>query len=122
MTPVARAPWTVIAPLALVACIGAACKSSTSATPKQPVVFFAIDAPLCSSTIPVRFSIDSAEVGADTFVVNYGPPHTTSRGFTVSVGEHTLSARTEWNYVWPDKRVTLAAGETFTDSLPFYCS
>jgi hypothetical protein len=85
-------------------------------------VFYAIDAPLCSSRIPVQFSIDSALVGTDTFAVNISPQHTTSRGFATTAGSHTLGARVVGGLVWPDRAVTLTAGEAFTDSLPFYCS
>ena len=85
-------------------------------------VFYTIDAPLCSSRFPVQFSIDSALVGTDTFVVNIIPEHTTSRGFVTTVGPHRLSARVVGGYSWPDREVTLTAGGAFTDSLPFYCS
>ena len=85
-------------------------------------VYFVIDAPLCSSRIPVEFSIDSALVGRDTFVVNLAPEHLTSRGFPVSVGVHVVGARVVGGAVWPDRSVALGAGAVFTDSLPFYCS
>ena len=87
-----------------------------------PTVQFAIDAPLCSSRIPVQFSIDALDVGADTFSVNLSPEHTTSRAFVATVGQHTLAAHVVNGYMWPDKVVILAAGDVYTDTLPFYCS
>jgi hypothetical protein len=89
----------------------------------DPTVSFMIDAPLCSSTIPVQFSIDSVLVGTDTFIVHYGPEHLMSHAFSTSAGQHTLSARGTFNgYTWPEKKVTLVQGQAFTDTLPFYCS
>jgi len=38
------------------------------------------------------------------------------------VGQHTLAARVVNGYMWPNKVVTLAAGDVYTDTLPFYCS
>jgi hypothetical protein len=111
------ASLSAIAFAALVACSGA-----TEAAPSG-VVFFQLDAPLCSSIIPVQFSIDQAIVATDTFMVHVaGGNHTRSRAFETSPGAHTLSARTVGGYVWPDKQVTITAGAAVTDSLPFYCS
>jgi hypothetical protein len=98
-----------------------ACSGSGSVEP-QPTVRFFIDAPLCSSIIPVQFSIDAMIVGTDTFFVDLVPEHRTSRGYVTSAGVHVIGARTAWGYVWPDKQVALSSGEIFTDSLPFYCS
>lgn len=98
-----------------------ACASATGvATPAT--VTFVLDAPLCSSVIPVQFSIDGHLVGVDTFRVAVASPHTSSRPFTAPAGAHTLTAQTVAGYVWPAKGVTLAAGQAVTDSLPFYCS
>jgi hypothetical protein len=88
----------------------------------DPTVSFMIDAPQCSSTIPVQVSIDSVLVGTDTFVVHYGPEHLMSRAFATSAGQHRLSARTFNGYTWPDKTVTIGAGQAVVDTLPFYCS
>jgi hypothetical protein len=99
----------------------AACNGADVAAPSA-TVHFVLDAPLCSSIIPVQFSIDGLEVGVDTFRVDIPSPHTTSRAFAVSLGAHTLSARTGAGYAWPDKAVSLAAGQAFADSLSFYCS
>jgi hypothetical protein len=91
--------------------------------PPSAAVFFAIDAPLCSSIIPVQLSIDHAVVAIDTFIVNVASPaHTQSRAFSVTPGTHLLSARTVAGYVWRDMQVTLSPGSAMTDSLPFYCS
>lgn len=81
-----------------------------------------IDAPLCSSVLPVEFTIDDVTVGVDTFRVNYGPSHIKSRGFAVEPGVRTLGARVTNGYVWPDTTVQLEAGTVFNDTLPFYCS
>jgi hypothetical protein len=39
----------------------------------------------------------------------------------MSPGQHTLHVRGGL-FVWPDKTLTLADGQSFTDTLPFYCS
>ena len=98
----------------------AACSDDAVAPPAT--VYFVLDAPLCSSRLPVQFSIDNTPVGTDTFVVNLLPEHTTSAGFEISGGSHTLGARVVNGYIWPDRTVAIAAGEVFLDSLPFYCS
>jgi hypothetical protein len=103
--------------LALIACHG-----GNPAAPAAAVTF-ELDAPLCSSVIPVELSIDGALVATDTFRVHLGNAHTVTRAFSVSAGSHLLGARTVggW-YVWPDTSVTLGAGQSFTRSLGFYCS
>jgi hypothetical protein len=98
-----------------------ACSGVGSVEP-QPTVRFVLDGPLCSSVVPVQFSIDALRVGTDTFFVHLAPEHTTSRSYVTSAGQHVIGARTLWGYVWPDKQVTLSPGEVFADSLPFYCS
>jgi hypothetical protein len=84
-------------------------------------VDFLIDAPLCSSRIPMEFSIDGTIVGTDTFLVHLAPEHVRSRAFATSPGNHTLHVRGGL-FVWPDKTVTLTDGQSMTDTLPFYCS
>jgi hypothetical protein len=112
---VLRWSGTICGLSALAACRGAA-------TTPRPLIFFTIDAPLCSMKLPAVLSIDGAAVATDTFVVHLGNEHLTAGPFTTSVGQHVLSARSIGGYVWPDKSVTLTAGGAFTDSLPFYCS
>jgi hypothetical protein len=85
-------------------------------------IYFALDAPLCSSVLPVQLSIDGVVVRADTFRVHVSNPHTTSVGFTTSPGSHTLGARVVAGYVWADTVVTVNAGSALTKALPFYCS
>jgi hypothetical protein len=111
-----------------------ACKSEAVAGVVVPSasVNFVLDAPLCSSTFIVQFSIDSLVVGTDTFRVNLPNPHTTSRVFGTSAGTHTLGAEVTGGAIiggsigplhpWPDRGVTIVAGQAFPDSLPFYCS
>jgi hypothetical protein len=111
-----RPRWIGIALVTLVGCRG------TTPVAPRPTVQFAIDAPLCSSRIPVQFSIDGFTVGSDTFRVNLSPEHTTSRVFATTVGQHALAAHVVNGYMWPDRIVTLAAGDAYTDTLPFYCS
>jgi hypothetical protein len=111
-----RLAWISVSMVALVACRGA------EPVAPRATVYFVLDAPLCSSIIPVQFSVDSLLVGSDTFRVDVSQEHTTSRGFMTSVGQHTLGARVVNGYVWPDKIVTLAAGEVYAYPLPFYCS
>jgi len=107
--------------MSIAAVVLAACATIEPAPP-QATVYFVLDAPLCSSQLPVEFTIDGALVGTDTFRVNLAPNHTTSRAFATSAGQHTLGARVVGGYVWTDTTVTLAAGQIFNDSLPFYCS
>ena len=96
------------------------CQAELGAT--GATVHYLIDAPLCSSKLPVQFFIDAAEVGRDTFNVNIMPERTKSRGFTTTVGPHTLGARVVGGFVWPDRTPTLTTGQIFIDTLPFYCS
>lgn len=84
-------------------------------------VYFQLDAPLCSSVLPVQFSIDNVLVGTDTFRVNLANPHTLSRGFATPLGARVLSARVIGGYVWTDTTVMLT-GSGVTRMLPFYCS
>ena len=109
----------VLATLGLAIVVG--CGSGRAVAP-QATVYFQLDAPLCSSILPVQFSIDSVLVATDTFRVHLANEHTRSRGFETPAGSHTLSARVVTGYVFDDRHVTLAPGEAFTDSLPFYCS
>jgi hypothetical protein len=100
-----------------------ACLACTDpVSPTTATIYFEIDAPLCSSILPMEFQIDNALVGVDTFRVNLYPNRMKSRAFTVTPGAHTLAARVANGYVWPDSTVNLDAGVVFTDSLPFYCS
>ncbi len=114
-----RAAWEVVASAAFLACEGA-----RPVAPRATVQYTLV-APLCSSVIPVRFYIDSVQVGADTFRINVAGEHTSSSGFATSAGQHTLGAQAlgnGWAYVWSDRAVSLASGAVFTDSLPLYCS
>lgn len=121
MEPSSRRPsarWTCRT-IALVALV--ACRSSVPTAP-QATVYFALDAPLCSSVLPVQFLIDNALVGTDTFRVNLAPNHTTSAAFPTPAGSHTLGARVVGGYVWADTVVMLSAGAVLIRTLPFYCS
>ena len=101
--------------IALFAC------SSTRPDEAEASVYFRLDAPLCSMALPVRFSIDGALVGVDTFRVNVSNPHLTTRAFTATAGRHVLSANA-FAGTWPDTTVRLQAGAALTDTLSFYCS
>ncbi len=94
------------------------------AGPADPpaTVYFELDAPLCSSMLPVRFSIDGVEVEVDTFRIHLPPDHVRSRGFALAAGDHLLGAGIPNGLTWPDTLVHLAAGASFTRWLPFYCS
>jgi hypothetical protein len=107
------------------AAIGAvlACSGANTVTDQRATVFFQLDAPLCSSIIPVQFHIDDALVGKDTFVVHLANEHTKSRAFVTTAGQHKLGGGIFGSpNGWFDTTVTLRAGETFTDTLHFYCS
>ncbi|MEP6831748.1 MAG: hypothetical protein ABJB74_00080 [Gemmatimonas sp.] len=98
--------------------------SSTGPVPAMAQVHFVLDAPLCSSTIPVAFLIDGVVVGNDTFRVHLTPSHTESQAFSVPAGNHVLGARTvgAFSHVWRDTVVTSTSGAIAVDSLPLYCS
>jgi hypothetical protein len=106
-------------PIGILLALAGGCVHATQPT---AAVHFALDAPLCSSVIPVQLSIDGALVATDTFRVHLDAPHTISRAFAMPAGVHMLGARAVVGHVWPDTSVTLAPGESFTWSLPFYCS
>lgn len=93
--------------------------------PKPTTVQFVLDAPLCSSIIPVRLSIDKAIVAIDTFYT-LGVRREESARFPVSPGPHGLSAQVITSigtgFVWPETLVTVQAGQAYRHSLPFYCS
>ncbi len=110
--------WLTLSCSAIVVC---ACREPTA---PQAQVQFLLDAPLCSSSLPVQFFIDGVMVGTDTFRVHLAPDHTTSPAFPVSPGLHILGAKTTgaFVYTWPDTRVTAVPGAVATDTLPFYCS
>ena len=98
-----------------------ACQGMDPVVPSA-TIYFALDAPLCGSILPVQLSIDGAIVQTDTFRVNVANPHLTSVGFTISAGSHTLGARVVAGYVWPDTVVAVNAGSMLTKALPFDCS
>ncbi len=101
----------------------AACHNATDPAERGMAgVVYVLDAPLCSSRLPVEFRIDSALVGVDTFTVHLAPNHGTSQRFPINAGRHVVGARVSGGLVWSDTSVTLLGGQTFTDSLPFYCS
>lgn len=112
-------PFTLLGVLALTT-VGA-CSDALTVAPSASVRFV-IDAPLCSSIIPVQLSIDNVLVGADTFRVAVTSVHLTTRAFLVAPGAHTLGARVPGGYTWSDRTVMFAAGDALSDSLPFYCS
>lgn len=107
--------WTLAAAVGFAACRGSATEPSTA-------VNFVIVAPLCSSVIPVEFTIDSRTVGTDTFRVAVSAPRTVSRNFSVTPGQHFLGARVVDGYAWSPQAVFVASGTVVSDSLPFYCS
>jgi hypothetical protein len=108
--------WT-----ALAAAVCVACDVADSVHPSAAVNFVLV-APLCSSILPVEFSVDNRLVGTDTFRVGLAAPRTRSSHFAVVPGQHVLSARVVNGYVWAPHTVSVAAGTVVTDSLPFYCS
>jgi hypothetical protein len=108
-------------------CIAAICTIAlaTCADPlPPPKVDFLIDAPLCSMSLPLAFTIDGAQVGVDTFEVHYGPGNDRSRNFETTAGSHQLAVRffPSGNLIQQDSSVTLLAGDTYTFRFGFYCS
>ena len=108
--------WSLLAALWCGAC------HNPVAADRPTTVQFVLVAPLCSSVLPVEFFVDARSVGVDTFRVAVSAPHVVSRAFTVSPGVHALSANVLGGYVWPPHTVSVPAGTTVSDSLPFYCS
>lgn len=101
--------------------IGLAACDKLSA-PETATLYYVLDAPLCSSQLPVQFRVDNVLVGTDTFRVNLAPNHTKSDAFVIPAGTHTVSARVVGGLVWPDTLVDMSAGAVIQDTLPFYCS
>ena len=99
----------------------AACQTDPFTSPK---VDFLIEAPLCSMTLPVSLTIDGTQVGVDTLIVNYGPPHMRTRAFETFPGSHRLAVRfyPSGNLIQEDSVVTLAPGDSYTFRFGFYCS
>jgi hypothetical protein len=103
--------------------LGILAAGCTSTSPRDDAaVRFELDAPLCSSQLPVEFRIDGLLTGTDTFRIHLPPDHLRSRAFSVSPGPHRLSANVVGGMAWPDTVVELDAGERLTRVLPFYCS
>lgn len=98
-----------------------ACQGMGPVAPSA-TIYFALDAPLCSSVLPVQLSIDGTVVRTDTFRVDVASPHTTSVGLRTTPGNHVLGARAVAGYLWPDTVVHVQAGGVLTKTLPFYCS
>ncbi len=112
----------------VLALLGLGACANGSTTGASATVRFVAVAPLCSSVFPVVFSLDNQPLGTDTFRIALPNPHTTSRSFMVTPGQHVLGAHIANDanfasgYTWPDQTVTLVAGAAVADSLPFYCS
>ena len=99
-----------------------ACGGNGTSTP-QAAVYFVLDAPLCSSVVPMRFSIDNTVVGLDTFRVNLAPNHTTSHAFFTTPGMHVVSGvGVNGGFVFPARSVSLTDGASFMDTLSTSCS
>src|SRR5512141_2929047 len=109
-----RTPIGILLALSVGACM--------HTTQPEAMVRFSIDAPFCGMSLPVQLSIDGTIVVTDTFRVHLASSRTTSDAFILPSGTHTLGARVPVGYVWADTSVTLAPGESFTRTLPFYCS
>jgi hypothetical protein len=98
--------------------------SKLSTMPLPPGVAFKYDAPFCGTSL-IEKSIDHVVVGTDSTV-----PGTTSRFFTVAVGNHVLGARRLSTingqqtaiYTWPDTTITSIADSGVTRVLSIYCS
>jgi len=101
--------------------------SGASATALEATVTYQVVTSTCEGVTPIQFFVDHRLVGVDTFRFGFGPPvHTTSPAFSVSPGQHGLSARAvdlfSTGYTWTEQTVTLEPGGAVIDSLPLYCS
>jgi hypothetical protein len=115
-TTMPRPATLACAVLSLIACNGMAPTAAANAA-----VSFHLDAPLCSMSLPVRFSIDGVVVGVDTFRVNLAPNHLDSRTFPTTAGPHVLGAYA-FTGTWRDSTVTVRSDAVTVDTLGFYCS
>ena len=103
-----------------------ACSSSSPTAPEATVTYQLVTS-TCEGVTPIQFFVDRRLVGVDTFRFGFGPPvHTTSRAFSVSPGQHGVSAQANGlfvsGYTWSEQTVTLAPGGAVVDSLSLYCS
>ena len=117
-----KKPRRYLRVLALATAIAAVACGGYGTGTAQATVYFVLDAPLCSSRIPMKFSIDNTVVGIDTFV-NLTPSHTTSHAYVTSPGQHVLSGvAVSGGFLFPAKTVTLTDGASYMDSLSTSCS
>ena len=104
-------PCGTIALLALAGC--------RAVTPDSARIYYRTNAPFCGYLI-VEKVIDGALVARDTMFSD-----SLSAAYPVTPGTHVIGARAVSfrNAIpFPDTTVTLEAGASFTDVLPFYCS
>lgn len=87
-----------------------------------PTVDFLLDLKLCSSIIPVQFTIDGNLVGSDTFRIGLVNPHVRSRAYATTLGAHALGVQATNFGGWGMKTVYLDAGMAYTDTLGGSCS
>ena len=97
------------------------CGGGTPTATSRSAVSFHLDAPFCSMSLPVRFSIDGVVVGVDTFRVNLAPNRLDSQSFPTTPGQHVLGAYA-FTGTWRDSTVIVKSGATTVDTLGFYCS
>lgn len=94
-------------------------------------VRFQLDAPLCSSVLPLRFLVDGRVVSSDTFVVGFGDrPLRTTHDVQMTATAHDLSVQlfrpvlNDYGAVdgLATQHVNVPAGGLVVDTLHFYCS
>ena len=121
-------PLVRLIAFSMTAVLFSACQvaDSPQLTAPKGQVSFHLNAPFCSSILPMQFFIDQVQVGSDTFRVGLPNQHVTSGAFETPAGPHVLAAHAflgqAGTYVWPDTTITLERGGALIDTLPFYCS
>lgn len=96
--------------------------SPSTAPLEPPTVDFLLDLQLCSSIIPVQFTIDGNLVGSDTFRIGLVNPHVRSPAYATTPGAHALGVQATNFGGWGMKTVYLDAGRAYTDTLGGSCS
>ena len=96
--------------------------SQSTAPVVPPTVDFLLNLHLCSSIIPVQFTIDGNVVGTDTFRIGLLNPHVRSPLYATTRGVHVLDVQATNFGSWGSKTVYLTAGTAYTDTLGGSCS
>jgi hypothetical protein len=84
--------------------------------PKSAAVRFKLDATFCGP-LTFKFAIDHDSVGQE--MLSNGQ---TSKAYPTSAGSHSIATLFPNGGTYRDTTVMLAGGQTYTDTIAFYCS